>query len=321
MSGKIVVTGAAGFIGANLVRSLLKKNFGVRAIDNVSRGASSNLTGLDVDTVHADLRDYEQAKRTIGDAESVYHLAARVGSIDFLHGDNSIELETLQSNVAIDTNVFRACRENGVGKIVYASSVSVYPIAPQQGMEAKFSEGDLDPISPEGGYGWAKLIGEIQLDMMENCKSATARIFNAYGEYCEFGKTAQVVPALVRKAINYPKEEFVVWGDGTQTRNLIYIDDCVDSLIRMGERASFPPLKLNIGSTQTVTIRELAETVIKVSGKQIPLKFDTSKPVGPRSRIPIIERARKALDWEPKTSLEEGIRRTFDWMSTQSTCT
>ena len=94
-----------------------------------------------------------------------------------------------------------------------------------------FSEEDIYPINPEGGYGWAKLMGEIQLGMMEECKSAVARIFNAYGEYCEYEGTAQVVPALIRKAIRYPEEEFVVRGDESQSSNLIYIQDCIYALL------------------------------------------------------------------------------------------
>jgi GDP-D-mannose 3',5'-epimerase len=312
---KTVVTGAAGFIGANLVRRLLELGRDIRCVDNVSRGKGRNLEGLPVEVVYADLRHYDQALKAVEGADIVYHLAARVGSIDFLHGSSKAELEALQSNLAIDVNVFRACREVGVKKIVYASSVSVYPIDRQQRLGAVFREEDVYPINPEGGYGWAKLVGEIQLRMMEECRSAVARIFNAYGEYCEYEGTAQVVPALIRKAIRYPEEEFVVWGDGSQTRNLIYIHDCIDALLKMEEKASYPPLILNVGNEKTTLIRELAETIVKVSGKKIEIKYDKSKPVGPLSRIPDIRRIREILGWEPTTSLEEGIAKTCKWMS------
>lgn len=274
---KTIVTGAAGFIGSNLVRALIKKGRKVKAIDNVSRGSNDNLENLDIEVEHADLRDYKQASKVIEGADSIYHLAARVGSIDFLHANKNIELETLHSNAVIDINVFRACIETGIKRIVYSSSVSVYPIDLQQKVGVKFAEPSIQPINPEGGYGWAKLLGEVQLDLMDNCRSSIARIFNAYGEYCDFGKSAQVVPALVRKAINYPKEEFLVWGDGTQTRNFIYIADCIEALIKMEELASYPPLILNIGNPETVTIKELAQTAIRVSGKKIRPKFDPEK--------------------------------------------
>jgi GDP-D-mannose 3',5'-epimerase len=314
---KTVVTGAAGFIGANLVRRLLELGRDVRCVDNVSRGKGRNLEGLPVEVVYADLRHYDQALKAVEGADVVYHLAARVGSIDFLHGSSKAELEALQSNLAIDVNVLRACREVAVKKIVYASSVSVYPIDRQQRLGAVFKEEDIYPINPEGGYGWAKLMGEIQLGTMEECRSAVARIFNAYGEYCEYEGTAQVVPALIRKAIRYPEEEFVVWGDGSQTRNLIYIQDCVDAILKMEEKASYPPLILNVGNEKTTTIRELAETIVKVSGKKIEIRYDKSMPVGPLSRIPSIQRAAEKLKWKPHTSLENGLRSTYIWIESE----
>ena len=312
---RTVVTGAAGFIGVNLVRSLLAQGRSETiAIDNVSRGSSKYLEGLPLKLVHADLRDYGQTRRAIEGAESVFHLAARVGGVDYLHGSSRAELEALQSNVAIDTNVLRACVEGGVGKLVYASSVSIYPIHKQSVTGAKFSEEDLQPVNPEGGYGWAKLLGEVQLAHMEGVRSGAARIFNAYGEYSQWGKSAQVVPALVRKAIHYPAEDFVVWGDGTQTRNMLYISDCIDALLRIEARARYPPLVLNIGNPDTVTVREIAETIARISGKQMQIHYDPSKPVGPMSRIPVIRRAEKELGWAPKVSLATGVSRTFEWM-------
>jgi nucleoside-diphosphate-sugar epimerase len=312
---KTVVTGAAGFIGTNLVRALLRQGrTNLRGVDNISRGSSKNLKGLDLEVVHADLRSYEQAAEALKGADSVFHLAARVGSIDYLHGSKEAELEALQSNLAIDANVFRVCVEQGVERVVYASSVSVYPIDRQGRLGAKFSEEDIHPINPEGGYGWAKLLGEVQLQHMERVKSGAARIFNAYGEYSEFGGTAQVVPALIRKAIRYPEEDFVVWGDGKQTRNMLYVSDCVEALLRIEEKAGTPPLVLNVGNPEAVTVRAIAETVAKVSGNRLPMRFDTTKPVGPISRIPVIDSAEKELGWRPRTDLETGISRTYEWM-------
>ena len=268
---------------------------------------------MPIETVYADLRQYDQALKTVEGADVVYHLAARVGSVDFLHGSKRAELDALQSNLSIDANVFRACVETGVKKAVYASSVSVYPMDTQDRPGATFAESDTKPINPEGGYGWAKLIGEVELEMMAT-KSAAARIFNAYGEFSEYGKTAQVVPALIRKAINYPREEFVVWGDGSQTRNLVYVGDVVDALIRMESYVSSPPLILNIGNERTVTVGELAKLVVRVSGKKIKVRFDPSKPVGPLSRIPDITKARESIGWSPRVPIDDGIRLTYEWM-------
>ena len=126
-----------------------------------------------------------------------------------------------------------------------------------------------------------------------------------------------MVPPLIRKAINYPKEDFTVWGDGSQTRNLIYISDCVDAVLEMEKKASYPPLVLNIGNRETTTLRELAETVAKVSGRKISTRYDASKPVGPISGIPDTQGAKTVLDWEAQTKLEDGVERAYRWVATQ----
>jgi nucleoside-diphosphate-sugar epimerase len=308
-----VVTGGAGFIGANLIRTLLEQDRNLTVTGNSSGGVGENLRGLPVHVVPVDLRDYNKVRDVIKGSDRVFHLAARMGGIEHLHGSNQAELNTLQSNLAIDVNVIRASIESNVRKFVYASSVSVYPINIQEGMNARFAEQDINPINPEGGYGWAKLIGEIQLDLAESLNSGIARIFNVYGEFSHLTKTAHVVPALIRKALTYPNEPFTVWGDGTQTRNLMYVTDCVDALLKLEDHASYPPLKVNIGNPNPVTIRELAETIVSVSGKNIKISYDPTKPVGPLSRIPDIGKAEKELGWEPVTPLRVGLERTYQW--------
>ena len=309
---RTLVTGGAGFIGANLVRTLLKHGREVVAADVVS--PCINLQGLPITVLHADLRDFTQARKIVQGSDCVYHLAARVGGVTYLHANQKAEFDALQSNLAIDVNVIRACLECNVQKIIYLSSPAVYPINLQQRQGAHFAEDDVVPINPDGGYGWAKLIGETQLDLAESLKSGIARIFNPYGEYSELGKSAQVIPALIRKAINYPTEPFIVWGDGTPTRNFIYIQDCVEALLKLEEHASYPPLKVNIGNpAEPVTVRELAETIISVSCRKMEMTFDPTKPLGPLSRIPDIRRAEKELGWKPATPLRVGLERTYEW--------
>jgi UDP-glucose 4-epimerase len=133
-----VVTGGAGFIGCHLVKRLLDEGRDVIVVDNFSRGSLENLRDVGaekVKCVKADLRDYDQALAAIEGAETVYHLAAVVGSVEYLHGSEIAELRALQDNVVIDANVFRACLQHKVRKIVYASSVSVYPIDMQQKLD------------------------------------------------------------------------------------------------------------------------------------------------------------------------------------------
>lgn len=322
---KTIVTGGAGFIGSNLVKALLDRGREVVIVDDFSRGNSLNLSdlGIKADCQEVDLRDFAQTLKVIQGAETVFHLAARVGSINWLHGSEMAELEAFQTNLLIDTNTFRACIQNRVKKIIYASSVSVYPIHLQNRHDVVFSEDDCPIpakgsktpiINPEGGYGWAKLMGEIQLHWIKDIQVGIARIFNIYGENGALGESAHVVVALMSKAIRYPEEEFIVWGDGKQSRDFLYVQDCVEALLLLEEKVSTPSVVVNIGSGKAVTIGSLAEQIIKISGKKIQPKYDPNKPVGPISRTADITKAKAILGWQPKVNLEEGLRRTYIWL-------
>jgi nucleoside-diphosphate-sugar epimerase len=313
---RTLVTGGAGFIGSHLVRELINKGREVIVFDDLSRGRAENLMGLGakVEFRSMPLRDYARLLEALKDVETVFHLAARVGSVEFLHGSDMAELLALQTNLVIDANVFRACLEVGIPRLVYASSVSVYPIDLQSGYSAVFGEDDLPYINPEGGYGWAKLVGEIQLKWMRDMKIGIGRIFNIYGEGEEPDRDAHVVPALIRKAILYPREEFEVWGNGNQTRDLLHVDDCVDALLKLEAIASSPPAVLNIGSGEAVSVKTLVGRIIAMSGKAITPIYKPTKPVGPLSRTADVSKARMLLGWHPRIGLEEGLARTFRWV-------
>jgi nucleoside-diphosphate-sugar epimerase len=320
---KTLVTGAAGLIGSHLVRSLLDKGREVVITDNFSRGGQQNLNDLGIKNkcLAVDLRYFDQALKLTKDVDTVFHLAAKVGSVDFLHGSYAKELDAMLVNTAIDTNVISACVDNKVKKIIYASSVSVYPINTQHVDNVVLKEDDLrisdkvqGEIDPEGGYGWAKFISEVQLALMTETKVGIARIFNTYGDNAALGKSSHVVQALITKAVRYPKEEFIVWGDGKQTRDFLYVEDCVNALLKLEEKASIPPVVVNIGSDKEVSIGTLAEKIVKISGKTIKIKYDVSKPVGPTSRSPDTHKIRKTLGWKDTYTLEEGLKNTYKWV-------
>ncbi len=315
---KVAVTGGAGFLGSNLVKRLLDDGHDVSVVDNLSSGSLENLRGLGIDqecTV-GDLKDHGFARDSLRGAEAVFHLAAEVGSVAYLHGSDARELAALQANLVIDTNVFRACLENGVRSVVYASSVSVYPFDQQLGSHVRFKEEDSEThLNPEGGYGWSKYMGEKQLSLMRETSVGVARIFHAYGQNLYLRPDrSQVIASLMRKAIRYPKEGFVVWGDGSQRRCFVYVVDAVDALARLLDRAEKgESLTVNVGSTEEVTVRELADMVISRSGKRIPLSFDKSKPTGALNRTPDLSRAKRVLGWAPTTTLSEGLSSTYTW--------
>jgi len=250
--------------------------------------------------------------------DTVYHFAAEVGSVQYLHGSAEGELHALQTNLSIDTNVFRACAENGIKKIIYASSVSVYPKHLQMTQSSPFREEDSETmVEPEGGYGWSKYVAEKQLEMMSGVQTGVARIFHAYGKniYLKPDKS-QVIASLMRKAIDYPEEGFVVWGDGSQKRCFVYIDDVIDALFLLRDYVvRNGKLTVNVGNIEETNISDLASRIIALSGKHIPLKFDISKPTGVVQRKPSLEKIGKTLGWSPKTKLDDGLRVTYDWAS------
>lgn len=331
---KTIVTGGAGFIGSHLVKELVNKGREVVVVDDLSSGSIGNLLNLglkrsDFEFKKLDLTDYHQTLGALENGDVVYHLAARIGGIKFLHGSESAELLALQENLAIDANVFRACLERKIKKIIYPSSSAVYPLDKQFSFGTVFSEDDFPlesivkdpkfrfktPINPDGGYGLAKLLAEIQLNLIKETKVGIARIFNVYGENEPIGERAHAIFDLIRKAINFPEEKFTVWGSGHQSRDYIYVTDCVDSLIKLEEKISEnSPLTLNIGSGKATSIKEIAEKIIKISGKDIKPSYDKNQPAGPLSRTANINRAKELLNWQPKVSLEEGLKKTYFWV-------
>jgi nucleoside-diphosphate-sugar epimerase len=315
---RVAVTGGAGFLGSHIAKRLMDNGHEVSIIDDLSSGSIQNLMDLGIrqECFLGDLKNYQFAKESLRKAETVFHFAAEVGSVSYLHGSNARELAALQSNLVIDANVFKACLENGVRTVIFASSVSVYPFDEQLGSRGQFREEDSErKVNPEGGYGWAKYVAEKQLSLMPDRSYGVARIFHAYGRniYLKPDRS-QVIASLIRKAVRYPDEDFIVWGDGSQRRCFVFIDDVLDALMRLEkyvrERGS---LTVNVGSTEEITVRDLAELIISLSKKDIALKFDDSKLKGALNRTPNLERIKSVLGWSPTTLLSEGLEETFDW--------
>jgi GDP-D-mannose 3',5'-epimerase len=312
---RTIVTGGAGFIGSHLVKKLLDLGREVVVIDDFSMGSQANLNdqGINLAVQRIDARNFTDVYDVLRGAGVVFHLAARVGSINFLHGSNHHELQALQSNLAIDASVFRACLEARVGKVIYASSSAVYPIDMQQQDGVVLSLESLQYYNPEGGYGWSKLLGEIQLGWMPSVAVGIARIFNCYGENMHLGEHTHAIPDLIRKAVRYPDEDFVVWGDGKQNRDFLYVSDCVDALLELEKRAGSPPLVVNVGSGRSVTVASIAANIVAISGKDMRIIYDLNRPVGPISRTADISRTRARLDWEPTVDFYDGLSRTYAW--------
>jgi GDP-D-mannose 3', 5'-epimerase len=320
---KILVTGGAGFIGSTLVKRLISDGGDVHVIDNLWRGDIENLRLIDGSYVvdmeskfHlVDLTDYSKCLELIQEFDLVYHLADVLGGIQFVFGN---EVFIFRQNILINSNVLAACAINHIPNYVYVGTACSYPMHLQmQAGTVALREEQMYPAQPESSYGWSKLMGEYEAELAQKTGKLNVgllRFHNVYGPGASFeANRSQVLPSLTLKAIKHPSQPFIVWGSGNQYRDFVYIDDVVDALILVAQHGMNQG-PIQIGSEKPTSIREAAETIIKISGKPIEIIYDLEKPEGDRGRIAVCDKARDVLGWRPKTDLETGMRQTYDWM-------
>lgn len=310
----VLVTGGAGFIGSHLAERLVDLGADVRIADDFSRGHLENVETFheDIDLLPVDLTTESGCLRATDGVDHVFHLAASVGGIHYIQSAN---VGGLTPSVLMNQQMLEAARRNGVDRFLFASSACIY--RQQHDGLNRFSEEQAIPADPHSTYGWAKVLGEVaarayQEDSDLDC--AVVRIFNAYGPREVLDpETAHVIPSFIRKAIAYPDQEFEMFGDGTQERGFIYVTDLVEGMLRAIERkADGEPINLGNGE-EVVSIMELAEQVVELSGKDIEIHHDEEGPEGTYKYAADTERMEAALDWTPEVSLEEGLRRTYEW--------
>lgn len=313
---RVLVTGGAGFIGSHLVDELLARSAQVKVVDDLSRGTLKNLEHCieKIEFIKGDLSSKKIAEKAVQNIEVCFHLAAVVGGVEYM---NSHPAEIFKT-ISIDRNVFDACRKASVRRFLYTSTACTYPVDLQERKDqSPLEENDVLKFGakPDGIYGWTKLLGEIQCRSYYESygmKIAIVRPFNPYGPRESFDpKDSHVIPALIRKAVSREKP-FVVWGDGNQTRSFEYITDMVEGMILTIEKAT-DANPINLGTPNDISIRELAELILKLSNYDITIFFDVTKPQGVRSRKADFSRAREILGWSPKFSLEEGLTKTIKW--------
>ena len=315
-NSKVLVAGGAGLIGSHMARTLLNKGAKVRVADNLSSGSLHNVKDIKnkIDFHDEDLREKKNCLKLTKGIDYVFQLAANMGGIGYI---TSIGADIMRDNILINANMLQAAHENKVTKYFYSSSACVYPEYLQKDSKVvPLKEDDAFPADPDQFYGWEKVFTEklceaYRTDYGMNIR--VARFHNIYGEvYTAFDKQKGKAPChLIMKAIKYPEQDYVVWGDGKQTRSFLYIEDCIEGVLKLVESDYTKPV--NIGSDRIVTIDELAEITIKISGKKIEIKHDLSKPQGVRGRNADLTLVKKVLGWEPRVSLEDGLKSTYDW--------
>lgn len=313
---RVLITGGNGFIGSHLAKHLLEKGHFVRVADiNPNEYMKEKFCSEDI---RVDLRDWKNCLRVTKGIDKVYNLAANMGGIGFI---TEVGAEVMHDNILINTLMLEASRQNKVKRYYYSSSACVYPTYRQTDPNVKgLREEDAYPADPDNFYGWEKLMTEKMCEAYQRDYGSVIRIaryHNIYGPEGTYKGGREKSPAaLCRKVAEASNPgEITIWGDGKQTRSYCYVDDCVRGTVALMESDYDKPM--NIGSERLVTINELADMIIGVSGKKISRKYDLTAAQGVRGRNADITIARKVLKWEPKVSLEEGLSKTYKWIETQ----
>jgi len=309
---KVLVAGAGGFIGHNLVKNLKGKGYWVRGVDikkpEFEESAADEFMVMD-------LRIFENCMQASSGMEQVYQLAADMGGIGYITVKHAI---VLRNNALINLYMLEAARLNNVKGYLFSSSACVYPGYLQKGLKAKqLKEEDAYPADAEPGYGWEKLFTELACQYYNEdygFKAHIVRFHNMFGIYNTYKGGREKSPAaLCRKiALAKDEDEIEVWGDGKQTRSYCYVDDCVEGVYRLMQSDFFKPI--NLGSKRQVSVNQLVDIIAKISGKKIKKRHDLSKPQGVRGRNADISLAKKVLGWEPKVTLEDGLARIYQWI-------
>lgn len=309
---RILVTGAAGFIGHHLVTYLKQRGYWVRGVDV----KLPEYTEIDADEFEIlDLRRWDDCLRATRGIDQVYALAADMGGMGFISQNHGT---ILRNNALIDLHTLEASRVNGVSRFLYTSSACIYPEYLQLDADVTpLREDDAYPASPQDAYGWEKLMGERACRYYSEefgMETRVVRFHNIYGPYGTFDGGREKAPAAVCRKVAEaaPGGEIEIWGDGEQTRSFCYIDDCVEGIYRIMHSNYHDPL--NLGTDRLVSISDLARTIIEVSRKPDLRLRHVEGPQGVRGRNSDNSRLREVLGWEPATPLEAGLVVTYRWI-------
>jgi UDP-glucose 4-epimerase len=298
---KIIVTGGAGFIGSHIVDRTLKEGCEVVVIDDLSQGRLENISGHLNDKnfkfIRADIRDLAKVEAIVKDADAIFHEAAVVSVTRSLEDPTY----TNDVNVAGTLNLLKGCLNSNVKKFIYASSSAVYGEAPQQSEET--------PTSPKSPYAVTKAAAENHCktyNRLYGLEAIILRYFNVYGARQSHGPYSGVITNFIDRLMR--GEPPVIYGDGQQTRDFVYVGDIVEANMLALERTSVPSDPINIGTGKATSVKDLANLLIDITGrKHLKPAFDQPRAGDIRHSCAYISRAKMVLGYEPKVPLREGL--------------
>jgi GDP-D-mannose 3', 5'-epimerase len=313
---RILVTGAGGFIGHHLVQRLKTEGHWVRGVD-IKRPEYESSAADEFEIL--DLRKYDNClQATRGSIEQVYNLAADMGGIGYI---TAFHADIARNNVLINVHMLEASRLHGVERFLFSSSACVYAQGRQKSAEVTpLREEDAYPADPEPGYGWEKLYTE------ELCRyyrqdygfeTRIVRFHNVFGPLGTYEGGKEKAPAAISRkvALASDGDAIEIWGDGEQTRSFMYVDDCVEGMLRLIASDYGEPL--NLGTDRLVSINELVDIISGIAGKRLIRRHDLKKPQGVRGRNSDNTRLNRVLGWEPSASLESSLEITYKWIESE----
>lgn len=318
---QIVIAGAGGFIGGNLARHFIARGFTrIRAVDKKPLHEwYQRVPG--VECLCLDLSEEKNCRRAVEGAGEIYQLAADMGGMGFIE---RFRIECLRS-ILINTHMIESAYRAGCERYFYSSSACVYNTDLQKDPRVRaLKEADAYPAMAERGYGWEKLVSEMfcqEYWAERGMKTFIARFHNAYGPWGTWTGGREKAPAAIcRKvieAVDRGQDEIAVWGDGTQTRSFMYIDDCVKGIDRIAHTSALTAVPINLGTSELVSVSELVSIIEKIAGVQLRRRYQLDAPRGVAGRNSDNTFIKKTLGWEPDTPLRVGLQKTYDWIRSQ----
>ena len=307
---RVLVTGGAGFIGSNLVKHLIENNNSVKVLDNFSSGYQSNLYPFpSVHIIEGDIRDKKTIEHAMHEVEIVFHLAASVGnkrSIDFPIVDAEI-------NVIGTLQVLEAARKEGVSKIVTSSSAGIF------GKLKTLPIKEDHPVEPDSPYGCSKLCAEklcLSYAKLYGIEAICLRYFNVYGPNQRYDAYGNVIPIFVFQMLH--NKPLLIYGDGEQTRDFVYVEDVVQANIKAAESTGISGA-FNIASGKSVTINHLIEIISKNVESPIKIENGPERPGDVRHSLADLSLAYQKIRYVPVVDLESGVAKYITWAKNEIT--